>query len=93
MAAALCRGALRWIRRLAFKRVARVGGPAARVRIPPPAVADRQGVFYDLSSSVARQALSALLQYICVSQSPAGQHRREHHGTASAILRPVAVFL
>jgi hypothetical protein len=29
----------------------------------------------------------------CVFQSPAGQHRREHHGTASAILRPVAVFL
>src|SRR5262245_1192923 len=29
----------------------------------------------------------------CVFQSPAGQHLREHHGTASAILRPVAVFL
>jgi hypothetical protein len=93
MAAVLCRGALRWIRRLAFKRVVQVGVPAAHVRTLPPAMSDRQGVFYDLSSSVARQALSALLRYICVFQSPAGQHRREHHGTASAILRPVAVFL
>jgi hypothetical protein len=54
MAAALCRGALQWIRRLACKRVVRVSVPAARVRTPPPVMSDRQGVFYDLSLPVAR---------------------------------------
>ena len=46
MAAALSRGALRWIRLLASQRVVWGCCHAARVRLPPPEEYDREGVFY-----------------------------------------------
>jgi hypothetical protein len=45
MAAALSRGALRWIRLPALKRAVWVCFQAARVLTPPPELYDREGVF------------------------------------------------
>jgi hypothetical protein len=45
MAAALSRGALRWIRLPARKRAVWVGCQTARVLTPPPEASHRQGVF------------------------------------------------
>ena len=91
MAAALSRGALQWIRRLAGRRVAWVCCQAARVLTPPPDVSEQEGVFYGPSNLLDS---SWLLCSIVVRsfQSPAVQYLRETPWGPTVIPRPCAVF-
>jgi hypothetical protein len=94
MAVALSRGALRWIRRLASKRVARVYFRAARVRMPPPALSNRQGVFlcHVFACRSPWQICSAAICFVYRSRQQCNTFAR-HQGIATAIPRPGAVFL
>jgi hypothetical protein len=73
MAAALSRGALRWIHLPACKCAVWVGCQAARVLIPPPEGHGRQGVFCGIR---LRRRLSAIPLSLSL-QSAAVYHLRE----------------
>jgi hypothetical protein len=69
MAAALSRGALRWIRLPAPKRAVWVCFQAARVLTPPPELYDQEGVFlWCVLVFLTCRNLSVISSYLYVSR-------------------------